>query len=215
MNIKVCGITTIKQLQQLDGLDVDFAGLIFYKQSPRYVGDKISKKEIATADLDIKTVGVFVNAEYDEIMKTSEAYDLDVVQLHGDESPYLCEQVSGEIEVIKAFRIDNTSDKTLDYLIEDYDEVCDYYLFDAASKNLLGGSGTKFDWTKLTNSKIEKPFFLSGGIGPDDGRLVKGIKHPDFYGMDLNSRFEKEPGVKDMALVLKFVHSLKPKMSKQ
>ena len=204
MNIKVCGITALKQLQQLDGLDIDFAGLIFYKQSPRYAGDKITKNEIKNADLDIKTVGVFVNADYDEIMKTVQAYGVDIVQLHGDESPHLCEQVSGEIEVIKAFRIDDASDKSIDYMVADYDEVCDYYLFDASAKGTFGGSGKKFDWKKIADSKIEKPFFLSGGIAPTDGPSVKAFKHPDFYGVDINSRFEKEPGVKDMALVLQF-----------
>ncbi len=209
MNIKVCGITSLKQLQQLDGLDVDFAGLIFYKQSPRYVGNKLSKEEIADSDLDIKKVGVFVNAEYDEIMQTIEDYNLDIVQLHGDESPYLCEQVSNEIEVIKAFRVDDKSDKSIDYMVQDYDEVCDYYIFDAALNGAFGGSGTKFNWKRISESKIEKPFFLSGGIGPEDSALIKTFKHPDFYGVDLNSRFEKEPGVKDMALILQFIHAMK------
>jgi phosphoribosylanthranilate isomerase len=208
MNIKVCGITSLKQLQQLDGLDVDFAGLIFYKQSPRYVGDKLVKEEIADADLDIKKVGVFVNAEYDEIMQTIEDYGLDIVQLHGDESPYLCEQISNEIEVIKAFRVDDKSDKSIDYMVQDYDEVCDYYIFDAAMNGSFGGTGAKFNWKKISESKIEKPFFLSGGIGPEDSSLIKTFKHPDFYGVDLNSRFEKEAGVKDMALLLQFIHGM-------
>lgn len=209
MNIKVCGITSIKQLKQLDGLEVDFAGLIFYKASPRYVGEKIAKSELEDADLDIKKVGVFVNESFDEIMEIVEDYSLDIVQLHGDESPHLCEKISSEIEVIKAFRIDAKSDKSIDYMIAEYDEVCDYYLFDTASKDLLGGSGEKFDWKKVAESKIEKPFFLSGGIAPNDAALIKKFRHPDFYGVDLNSQFEKEPGVKDMAQVLQFIHGLK------
>jgi phosphoribosylanthranilate isomerase len=209
MNIKVCGITTLKQLQQLDGLDVDFAGLIFYKQSPRYAGNKITKEELAGADLDIKKVGVFVNQEFDEIMEIVEEFELDIVQLHGDESPHLCEKISAEIEVIKAFRVDDKSDKSIDYMIAEYDEACDYYLFDAAHKELFGGSGEKFDWKKIAESKIEKPFFLSGGIAAGDAALVKKFRHPDFYGVDINSKFEKEPGIKDMALVLQFIHGLK------
>ncbi len=94
-------------------------------------------------------------------------------------------------------------------MIQNYDEVCDYYIFDAAVKDTFGGNGVKFNWKKISESKIEKPFFLSGGIGPDNGPLIKTFKHPDFYGVDINSRFEKEPGVKDMALVLQFIHSLK------
>ena len=209
MNIKVCGITTMKQLQQLDGLEVAFAGLVFYKKSLRYVGDKISPEELAGSDLDIKKVGVFVNAEFDEIMETVEDYGLDVVQLHGDETPYLCKQISNEVETIKAFRIDDKTDARVDFILKDYDDVCDYYLFDTAAKNGFGGTGKKFDWKQIAESKIEKPFFLSGGIGPDDGMLVKEFKHPDYYGVDINSRFEKEPGIKDMAMVLQFIHSLK------
>lgn len=211
MNIKVCGITTLKQLQQLDGLDIDFAGLVFYKQSPRFVGEKMLKEEIADSDLDIKKVGVFVNAPFEEIMETVEGYGLDIVQLHGDESPYLCEQVSNEIEVIKAFRVDEKSDKSIDYMVQDYDEVCDYYIFDAASKDQ---GKEKFNWKKIAESKIEKPFFLSGGIGAQDGKLIQGFKHPDFYGVDINTGFEKEPGVKDMALILQFLHSLKQSVKK-
>ncbi len=209
MNIKVCGINTMKQLQQLDGLDVDFAGLIFSKNSQRYVGDKISGKELIDADLDIKKVGVFVNAELDEILDIVEEFGLDIVQLHGDESPHLCEQVSNEIETIKTFRIDDKSDKSIDYMLKDYDEVCDYYLFDSVVKSGNGAVGQKFDWKKIAKSKIEKPFFLSGSIGPEDTLLVKKFTHPDYFGVNINSLFEKEPGIKDMALVLQFIHGLK------
>lgn len=209
MNIKVCGITTMKQLQQLDGLEVDFAGLVFSKRSPRYVEGKISKEELSNADLDIKKVGVFANVEFDEIMEKVEDYGLDIVQLDGDESAYLCEQISEEIETIKAFRIDDQVDRSIDYMLKEYDDVCDYYLFDTAGKNGSAATRKKFDWKKIGESKIEKPFFLSGGISPEDAMLVKKFKHPDYYGVDINSRFEKEPGVKDMALVLQFIHALK------
>ncbi len=209
MNIKVSGITTMKQLQQLDGLDVDFAGLVFSKQSPRYAADKLSKKEIGTADLDIKTVGIFVNEGYDEIMKTAEAYGLDVIQLNGDESPYLCKQLSNEIEVIKTFSIDNTTDKTIDYMLQEYDEVCDYYLFDIVAKKANGIITERLDWKKIAESNIEKPFFVGGGILPGDSGLVKKFRHPDFYGVDISSPFEKEPGIVDMAAVLQFTRGLK------
>lgn len=209
MNIKVCGITSLKQLQQLDGLEIDFAGFVFSRHSARYAGDKLSKDELADMDLDIKKVGVFVNASFDEIMETVESYGLDVVQLHGDESPHECELVSNEIETIKTIHINGESGKSIDYLLKDFDEVCDYYLFDTGGQKVIGGTGKKFDWTKVAEAKIEKPFFLSGGIGPTDAALVKKFKHPDFYGVDVNSLFEKEPGLKDMALVLQFVHGLK------
>jgi phosphoribosylanthranilate isomerase len=208
MNTKVCGITQLKQLQQLDGLDIDFAGLIFYKDSPRYVGDKISAEDLKNSDFDLKKVGVFVNADYDEIMQVVEDYGLDVVQLHGDESPELCEELSEEVEVIKAFKVKD-SKTSIDEMVADYDEVCDYYLFDTASSDLEGGTGKQFDWKLLTKAKIEKPFFLSGGIGVDDIAKVKAFKHPDYYAVDINSKVEKEPGVKDMALVLQFRQGLK------
>jgi phosphoribosylanthranilate isomerase len=208
MNIKVCGITELKQLQQLDGLDIDFAGLMFYKESPRYIGDKISKKDLKRADLDLKKVGVFVNPEMIDVLDAIDDYGLDVVQLHGDESPEMCEDLSGEVEVIKVFRIkDGVTD--IDALVADYDAVCDYYLFDKAVDNSFGGTGKQFDWGILTKAKIEKPFFLSGGIGPDDAPKVKAFKHPDFFGVDINSKFEKEPGVKDMGKVLQFKQAMK------
>jgi phosphoribosylanthranilate isomerase len=208
MNIKVCGITSLKQLQQLDGLDVDFAGLIFHKDSPRYIGDKLDAAAVKGADFDLKKVGVFVDPEMIDVLDAIDNYGLDVVQLHGNESPEMCDDLSSEVEVIKAFSID--ADTTnIDELVAPYDGVCDYYLFDNKGANGAGGSGKKFDWKIIGDSKIEKPFFLSGGIGPGDAAEVKAFKHPDYFGADLNSLFEKEPGVKDMALVLKFMHGLK------
>lgn len=165
MNIKVCGITQLKQLQQLDGLEIDFVGLNFYKGSPRYVGDKISKKEIQNADFDIKKVGVFVDADYDEVMKTIEDYSLDIVQLHGNEVPELCSMLAEEIEVIKAFRVSSNSG-SIDEMVKDFDDVCDYYLFDAGGQTeTLGGTGVKFDWDVLLKAKIEKPFFSVAALG--------------------------------------------------
>ena len=209
MNIKVCGITQLKQLQQIDGLNIDFAGLIFYKESPRYVVGKISKEELQSTDFDVKKVGVFVNAGYKEIKQIIEDYDLDAVQLHGEETPELCEQLSEDVEVIKAFAIQKGIG-SIDELVADYDDVCDYYLFDTASKNgLAGGTGEKFDWKLLSKSKIEKPFFISGGIGVEDVAKLKAFKHPDYFGIDVNSRFEKSPGIKDMSLLLQLKQGLK------
>ena len=208
MNIKVCGITQLKQLQQLEAINIDFAGLIFYKESPRYVGDKLSKKEVKSADFDLKKIGVFVNPELIDVLDAIDEYGLDVVQLHGEESAEMCDDLSSEVEVIKAFRIkDGAVD--IDKLVKDYDDVCDYYLFDKATDYSIGGTGKQFDWSILSNAKIEKPFFLSGGIGPDDAAKIKTFKHPDFFAVDINSKFEKEPGVKDMGLVLGFKQALK------
>jgi len=208
MNIKVCGITEMKQLQQLDGLDIDFAGLIFYKDSPRYVGDKLSKRDVKKADFDLKKVGVFVNPEMIDVLDAIDDYGLEVVQLHGEESPEMCDDLSSEVEVIKAFRI--TGDDNIDELVAPYDAVCDYYLFDTGGlKESFGGTGQQFDWSILTKAKIEKPFFLSGGIGVEDAARVKAFKHPDLFGVDINSKFESAPGVKDMSKVLQFKMAMK------
>jgi len=208
MNIKVCGITELKQLQQLDGLDIDFAGMIFYKDSPRYIGGKLSAKDIKKADFDLKKTGVFVNPEMIEVLDAIDEYGLEVVQLHGDETPEMCDDLSSEVEVIKAFRI--KGDEDIDKLVAPYDAVCDYYLFDTGGlKESFGGTGQQFDWSILAKAKIEKPFFLSGGIGVEDAARVKAFKHPDMFGVDINSKFEVSPGVKDMKLLLQFKQGLK------
>lgn len=208
MNIKVCGITQLKQLQQLEALNIDFAGLIFVKDSPRYMGHKIDGKSLKHSDFDLKKVGVFKNPEMIDVLDAIDEYGLDVVQLHGDESPEMCEDLSGEVEVIKAFSIDGDT-KDIDALVVDYDAVCDYYLFDTKADGETGGTGKQFDWKILAKAKIEKPFFLSGGISVEDIDKVKRFKHPDYFGVDINSKFEKEPGVKDMAQVLLFKKGLK------
>jgi phosphoribosylanthranilate isomerase len=129
--------------------------------------------------------------------------------LHGDETPELCEQLSEDVEVIKAFSIGDGV-TSIDELVVAYDEVCDYYLFDTKSSDgKAGGTGEKFDWKLISKSKIEKPFFLSGGISVEDVAKIKAFKHPDYFGIDVNSRFEKSPGVKDMALLLQLKQGLK------
>lgn len=199
INIKVNGITELKQLKQLDGLNIDFASFDFNEKSPWYIGGKIAGKELKVADFDIRKVGVFADAGYDEIMKGIDEFGIDVVQLQGNETAELCEQLSGETEVIKSFNISD-SKVSIEELIEDYDEVCDYYLFVA---------GKPADWKQLTKSRIEKPFFLSGGIGPDDIKKLKAFTHPDFFGVDINERFEKSVGVKDMVSILQFKQGFK------
>lgn len=218
MNIKVCGITTVKQLQQLEGLNIDFAGFIFDQNSPRYVGDKLAGEELQNADFDIKKVGVFVNPTYSDVLDAIDNYGLDVIQLHGEETPEFCRDINEDLEVIKVFHIDDTV-TSIDELVAPYDDACDYYLFDTAptqaspkgggEPTLKGGTGKQFDWSVIAKSKIEKPFFLSGGIGVADLAKIKAFKHPDFYGVDINSKVEKAPGEKDMALVLQFKLGMK------
>jgi phosphoribosylanthranilate isomerase len=208
MNIKVCGITQFKQLQQLDGLNIDYAGLIFVANSPRFVSDLLDKEAVKNADFDLKKVGVFKNPDLIDVIDAIDDYGLDVVQLHGNESPELCDDLSSQAEVIKVFSIDD-SVTDIDALVADYDGVCDYYLFDTKSGDETGGTGKQFDWEILRKAKIEKPFFISGGISVDDIAKIKKFKHLDFLGVDINSQFEKEPGVKDMGKVLAFVQGMK------
>jgi phosphoribosylanthranilate isomerase len=209
MNIKVCGITQLKQLQQLDALDIDFVGLNFYKESPRYVVGNILPEEIKNGDFDIKKVGVFVNESLDKIMKAAEDYSLDVIQLHGDETPAFCKRLFEEIEVIKTFRIADNSYR-VEEVVNKYDDACDYYLFDTGgNKETLGGTGVQFDWNILAKSRIEKPFFLAGGVGLADVAKIKSFNHPDFFAVDINSKFEISQGVKDMDMVKMFARMLR------
>lgn len=198
MNIKVGGITQLKQLKQLDALDIEFAGLIFSKDSKYYMGDSITPAEMQDADFDIKKTGVFADQGYEEIMALADAYDLDVIELQGEEPVALCKKLSKEYELIKTFHIDENSAKRLDEMLQPYDEACDYYLFNCKDP------GKKFDWSILTKNKIEKPFFIAGGISLEDAPLLKKFDHPDFFGAAINSAFETAPGIKDLVKVLLF-----------
>jgi len=208
MKIKVCGNTVPRQLEELDELKIDYAGLIFYEQSPRYVLKKITGKEVRDLNLSVLKTGVFVNASEDEIRKQIDNFELDIVQLHGDETASFCNRISDHIKVIKAFRI-TALETNIDWLVKEYEEVCDYYLFDKGSAGLYGGTGEKFNWDLLKKSNVEKPFFLSGGISNNDAKALKEFDHPFLYGVDINSRFELAPGIKDFKLIKKFVNHLR------
>lgn len=199
MNIKVCGITQLKQLKQLEGLSIDFAGLDFQKESERFVDSKIPADELKESDFDIKKTGVFRDAEMIDMLDAIDNYGLDVIQLDGNESTEVCTDLSEEVEVIKTFNLGDGK-VGIDEMVADYDDVCDYYLFENTAK--------KFDWKVLSKAKIEKPFFIGGVITVDDAAAIKKIRHPDFYGININSNFEKEPGVKDMALILQLKKAL-------
>ncbi|HEY8687956.1 MAG TPA: phosphoribosylanthranilate isomerase [Chitinophagaceae bacterium] len=209
MKIKVCGITQIDQLKQLDELGVDYAGLIFYDRSPRYVLNKLRSAEIFNLDIKLQKVGVFVNASEEDILTQVELYGLDIVQLHGDETPAFCKHISNSVGVIKAFRITKYNEQNIDWMIKPYEEDCDYYLFDTNRKGAYGGTGEKFDWKILNSNKINKPFFLSGGIGPADAEKVNSFHHPFFYAADVNSRVEIAEGVKDIPAIQKLMLELK------
>lgn len=210
MRIKVCGMTQVEQVHALEDMGVAFAGFIFYHKSPRYVVGKIKPEDLAKSRLKINKVGVFVNADYHEVMRHVEEYGLYMVQLHGDESPRLCERLSEQVPVIKVFRIKEGDN--IDWKVREYGNVSDLYLFDTDWAN-FGGSGKKFDWGILEQAEINKPFLLSGGIGVEDVNDIKqftGGKHASqLFALDVNSRFEVSPGVKDMELVKQFMTAIK------
>ncbi|HMO32395.1 MAG TPA: phosphoribosylanthranilate isomerase [Lacibacter sp.] len=209
LRLKVCGMTDLQQLHQLGMMGVAFAGLIFYHKSPRFVLRHLTGEMVRRAKLKVYKVGVFVNASYEEIMNQVEQFGLDLVQLHGDETPRFCEQVSSYIQTIKAFRIGE--DENIPWKIREYTDACDMYLFDTMGAG-YGGTGKKFSWHLLQGLNIGKPFFLSGGIEPGDVAGIREfIKNPvakDLFALDVNSKFETRPGVKDMELLRQFITDL-------
>lgn len=205
MKIKVCGITNVEQLKALQELGIDYAGMIFYEKSKRYIGEQVNSQLSMVNQLTIDRVGVFVNAEMEVVLKAIKDFSLKAVQLHGDETDEYCLDLMDKVEVIKVFRIADQQD--LDSLVVPFQEVCHYYLFDTDTA-AYGGSGRQFDWQVLEKAAINKPFFLSGGIGLEDVERVKNFQHPYFYAVDVNSRFEIEPGVKDMNQIARFVKEL-------
>lgn len=211
MRIKVCGMTNTEQVMQLDTMGVEFAGFIFYPKSPRYVFRHMPRPEIKKIKgQHINKVGVFVNAPVEELLQTVDDCGLHLVQLHGDETPKYCEKVADYVGVIKAFRL--REDDHVLWKIKDYQEIADMFLFDTDGMN-YGGTGKKFNWSMLKGLNINKPFFLSGGIGPGDAdELAEFVKDPvakDLFSIDVNSKFETIPGLKDMQAVEKFVKEIK------
>ena len=201
-------MTRLDQIRRLEELGVEFAGLIFYPRSPRYVGRSALEPEALKRErLNINRVGVFVNATVDEILRTVDEWRLHMVQLHGDESVKFCEQVSNHVTTVKAFRVSNGDD--LAWRIHPYREAADMFLFDSAGAS-YGGNGVAFDWALLEKAEVGKPFFLSGGIGPEDAGRLKDFaaRQSDLFAVDVNSRFETSPGIKDMDKVADFCRTL-------
>jgi phosphoribosylanthranilate isomerase len=210
MRSKVCGMTSADQVMQLDEMGVEFAGFIFYPKSPRYVFRHMPRPEIKKIrGKGINKVGVFVNAEAEELLQIVDDCGLYLVQLHGDETPRYCERISNYVTVIKAFRL--REDDNVLWKIKDYQDIVDMFLFDTAG-TAYGGTGQKFNWDILKGLNIQKPFFLSGGIGPDDvdalGEFMQDPVAKDLFSVDVNSRFEVSPGVKDMQRVKAFVEAI-------
>jgi len=208
MRVKVCGITQQEQLEMLPEVGATFAGLIFYPKSPRYVLRNMTTSQLKKEN-NINKVGVFVNASSEEVLHMVDECRLHMVQLHGDETPRFCEKIADYISVVKAFRISESDN--IGWRIQEYMEVCDMFMFDTEGAG-YGGTGKKFNWAKLENVTVGKPYFLSGGIEPADVEQLKDFEtKPEAKGLfaiDINSKFEIMPGVKDMDLIKKFIQQL-------
>ena len=208
MRVKVCGITQEDQLIKLPETGATFAGLIFYPKSPRYVLRQMTTSHIKRQN-NINKVGIFVNASVEEVLHMVDECRLHMVQLHGDETPRYCEKIADYISVVKAFRVTETDH--IAWRIKDYMEVCDMFMFDTEGAG-YGGTGKKFNWHMLHDVTIGKPYFLSGGIEPTDAEKLKEFSiRPEakaLFAVDVNSKFELLPGVKDMPLIKKFIQQL-------
>ena len=207
MLVKVCGMREPGNIEKVAQLGVDMMGFIFYPKSPRFASQSVAR---TAADKNVCRVGVFVNESVELISDKILQFDLDAVQLHGNESRELCEQLheqNGLLKVIKAISVSTVRD------IQKYKEyvgAVDYFLFDTKCKT-VGGSGQQFDWQVLENYDGDVPFILSGGIGPEDVERVRNFHHPKCIGIDLNSKFEMEPGLKDVEKLKTFLENIENK----
>jgi phosphoribosylanthranilate isomerase len=201
IKLKICGMKYSDNIQEIAALQPDYLGFIFWEKSSR----KFDLKELPKLDSNIKKVGVFVDASLEEIQNKVKLFQLDVIQLHGKESVEFCSDLKNEkIEIIKTFSIDNEFDFSQ---LKAYENVVDFFLFDTKGK-LPGGNGTTFDWQVLENYNLQKPFFLSGGIGLTEIEKLQEFLDSDLskycYAIDVNSRFETEPGLKNKNELEKF-----------
>ena len=204
MIVKVCGMREAENIREVEALGIDLMGFIFWPKSSRYVSERP-----AYLPTRCKRVGVFVDEDAETIKKIANDYALDIIQLHGSESP---EQISHlltlsppHLSIIKAFNIATAADFEA---TKPYEGIVDYFLFDTKAQ-LPGGNGQQFDWSVLRAYKGDTPFLLSGGIGPDDAERVNAIHHERCIGIDLNSRFELSPALKNVAALRHFLRALK------
>ncbi|MBR1410218.1 MAG: phosphoribosylanthranilate isomerase [Prevotella sp.] len=201
MIIKVCGMRDADNIREVESLGIDMMGFIFWPKSSRYVAERP-----AYLPTKCKRVGVFVDATAEDIMRHVGAYGLDIIQLHGKESPEFISQLindlSPETKIIKALNI--ATEKDLDSA-KRYEGTADYLLFDTKGKS-VGGNGEKFDWSVLKHYHGTTPYLLSGGISPEDVTLVRTVNS---IGIDLNSKFELSPALKDIDKLNKFIKQIR------
>lgn len=208
MKLKVCGLTKTDQIHELISMKVDFLGFIFYEKSPRYVLNHLSLSEISGIKHSGK-VGVFVNESVENIVAIAEDTALNYIQLHGDEEENFIDELRNklnkEIKIIKVFRVGKEFEN-LKFEIQNLKSNVDYFLFDTDSK-AFGGTGKTFNWQILNELEIPKPYFLSGGISPENCKDIRNIKQQPLA-LDINSKFETEAGNKDLEKIKNFYEKL-------
>tara|TARA_X000001036_G_scaffold5046_1_gene4541 strand:- start:608 stop:1237 length:630 start_codon:yes stop_codon:yes gene_type:complete len=203
MKIKICGLKFKSNILGLSKLEPDYMGFIFWEKSKRYIKG-------ATPNLSqtkIKKTGVFVNADFERVEEIINIHKLAAVQFHGIESPDFCKKIKKSgVEIIKAFSIDENFNFDI---LRNYELCCDYFLFDTKGKS-PGGNGISFDWEILKKYKYKKKFFLSGGIGVESIDAIKNINNLDLplFCIDINSKFELNPGKKNIELITSFKKKL-------
>lgn len=210
MKLKICGLTRIGQIQELILMETDFLGFIFYEKSPRYVLNHLTLEEISMIGHQAK-VGVFVNESPEKIAETADKAKLDFIQLHGDEDEYfmaeLRKMLNPETGIIKVIRIGDQKPDELQRIINNGRSMVNYLLFDTDSK-AFGGTGKTFDWDLLNKMEIPLPYFLSGGISEENIGCI-GMLHQKPFALDINSKFEIEPGVKNTEQIRNFKNKIK------
>ena len=204
MQFKVCGITIIEAANAIANAGANYIGFIFYPSSKRYALSSLSLEEIAALKpANAKKVGVFVNESVENVLDTARKAGLDMIQLHGDEDASYCATIQATFPVIKVFRV---SKNVPDFAL--FEKVASYYLFDTDSA-LYGGTGQHFNWEIIKKTSFNKPFFLSGGIGINDVQGIQVLKAAtagkDLVALDLNSKFEISPGIKNIELIKTFI----------
>lgn len=201
MKIKVCGLKNYENISHVILAGADHVGFIFHKESPRYFNNALNFEQIRT--IKVKKVGVFVNENAYSVLDKVAHYDLDYVQLHGNEGPDYCKELRPYVKIIKAFGVDEQFDfnKLKPYEV-------DYFLFDTLTAE-YGGSGKPFDHRLLEKYELSTSFFLSGGISLEHSQKIKQLKLKQLAGLDLNSKFESSPGIKEASKIKQFINQLK------
>lgn len=206
MKLKVCGMKYPDNVSAVAALAPDYMGFIFYKPSKRYCGATLTPEFVKALPASIIKTGVFVNESLEEVLHICTAYGFKAVQLHGHETPEFCLSCKqAGLEVIKVFHVGEEMDWSM---LEPYKKVADYFLFDTKTPE-YGGSGNRFNWEILNEYDNEIPLFLSGGVDESILAELNTLQSVNIYALDVNSRFELEPGLKDVERIAIFAERLK------